>query len=221
MLHANQTPSSNPGVIPVRRDIRALLLDDSSFDRRNIKRLSDKTMLNIEMDEVDSIAAMDTAVSRENYDIILIDYRLPVGDGMKALDRVLQSDLNKDAAKIMITGDGARSTAVQALRGGYHDFLSKDDMDVQVLRDAMVNAMDAARKRQELVLQTNNQREIIREGLVAALKDNEMQGSLEILVMQKLNSLGKYDERIRTFFDTTDIEVLLAGMADEDEFVFH
>jgi len=117
MLSAEENKSSFPGVPPIPHDIRALLLDDSNFDRARIRRLSQKTELSIHLDEVDSIEAMDIAVAKQNYDLILIDYRLPVGDGMEALHHVLSNDGNKDAGKIMITGDGARQTAMQAMRG--------------------------------------------------------------------------------------------------------
>jgi len=129
MLNANHTQTSFPGSMPLPREVRCLLLDDSNFDRARIRRLSKQTNMSIHIDEVDSIAQMDKAVEAENYDLIMIDYRLPVGDGMVALEHVMQSEHNKDAGKIMITGDGARQTAVQAMRAGCHDFLTKEEMD--------------------------------------------------------------------------------------------
>ena len=78
MLHATATPSSFPGVPSAPHEIRALLLDDSNFDRARIRRLSHKTDLCVHMDEVESIAAMDQAVARNNYDIQLVLLYLPV-----------------------------------------------------------------------------------------------------------------------------------------------
>lgn len=221
MLHAASNPSSITSTIPVPREIRALLLDDNNFDRARIKRLSRKTNLSIRMDEVDSIAQLDEAVARENYDLILIDYRLPVGDGMEALDHVLQNDMNKDAGKIMITGDGARRTAIEAMRGGCHDFLTKEEMDVAALRQAMLNALTAASQQQAQVAQAAYQKEIIRQGLVAAMQDSEVQGNVISIVRQQMlhGDMGRAagDRRLLE----SDMDALLAALNDEDEFIFH
>ncbi|MFK7836231.1 MAG: response regulator [Sulfitobacter sp.] len=220
MLHTSANPTSMLTPMPAPRDIRALLLDDSNFDRARIRRLSAKTNLSIQMDEVESIAQMDEALLRENYDLVLIDYRLPVGDGMEALDRVLENDLNKDAGKIMITGDGARQTAVDAMRGGCHDFLSKEEMDVEALRRAMITALTAAQQRQQLLQQTNLQKDIIRQGLVAAMQDSEVQGNVVSIVRQQMhearNQMGLQGTKA-----AADIDALLTTFGEDDDFIFH
>lgn len=221
MLQATPNPTSYPSGMPIPREIRALLLDDNNFDRARIKRLSDKTNLSIQMDEVDSIAQLDEAVATENYDLILIDYRLPVGDGMQALNHVLQNDLNKDAGKIMITGDGARRTAIEAMRGGCHDFLTKEEMDVEALRTAMLNALSAAQHRRHIIAQEAHQKEIIRQGLVAAMQDSEVQGNVISLVRQQLMQGDFARPRGDRRFHEADLEALLAALNDEDEFIFH
>lgn len=221
MLHTDAHPSSCPGTPPLPRDIRVLLLDDSTFDRARIRRLTEKTNLSVQVDEVDSIAAMDAAVARENYDLMLIDYRLPEGDGLMALEHVMRNDLNKDAGKIMITGDNARSTAVQAMRNGYHDFLNKDDMNVDGLRAAMMNALTTARERRHSILQAQRQTEIIRQGMIAALQDSEVQGNVVSLLQQNMAQISGAGDILRSRFDISDMDAFLAGLDEEDEFVFH
>lgn len=221
MLHTSSTSSSMPHPLPAPRDIRALLLDDSSFDRARIRRLSQKTKLSIELDEVDSIEQLDRAVAKADYDLILIDYRLPVGDGMEALDLILRNDLNRDAGKIMITGDGARQTVVQAMRSGCHDFLTKEEMDVEALRGAILNALNAAHARQTSLLHLEEQKEVIRQGLVAAMQDSEVQGNVVSLVQSQLRHLGITPDQARSGMAVEDLEALLADAGDRDRFTFH
>lgn len=221
MLHTSSSTSYNPSLIEVPNAIRALLLDDSNFDRARIRRLSNKTNLSIELDEVASIAELDQVVARENYDLILIDYRLPVGDGLDALNVVLQNDLNRGAGKIMITGDEALETAVKAMRGGCHDFLTKDEMSVDALRTAMLNALQAARRRLEPVTELETQREIIRQGLVDAMQDGEVQGNVLSIVQKHLHAGGERDRQLARMAENADLETLLARFGDEDDFVFH
>lgn len=221
MFHSVPLENTSLVDIPPPTLVKALLLDDSNFDRARIRRMSQKTGLAIELDEVGSIAELEVALKRERYDLIMIDYRLPVGDGMEALDHVLQNPLNRDAGKIMITGDNAQATAVMAMRGGCHDFLTKEDMDAEVLNDAMVNAMTLARHRQELELRANHQREIIKQGLVAALKDGEVQSNVISMVEERIKNLMPDTSRMVNVMDPGDVDALLHSMSEDDEFIFH
>lgn len=219
MLQPSAIESSLLSVPPMPDGIKVLLLDDNNFDRLRIRRMSSKTDLCIQLDEVGSIAQLDDAVAKSPYDLILIDYRLPVGDGLMALDHVAQNALNKGAGKIMITGDGAKDTAVQAMRNGCHDFLSKEDMTADMLRAAMLNALTTARQQQTLIAQARQNQEIIREGLIEALNDPRVHNNMAAVVQKQL---GMADNALdQAMMQAAEIETLLAGFAEEDEFNFH
>lgn len=199
--------------------VRALLLDDSSFDRARIKRLSRRAEMAVELDEVGSIEEMDRAVKNTRYDLIMIDYRLPVGDGLQALEHVLADPRHQDAGKIMITGDSAVDTAVRAMRGGCHDFLPKEGMNAELLSQAMVNALTLARQRQQM--QSDYHREVIRQGLVAALNDGEVQGNVVSLVRQQLDKTRPDRPQFINVMDPGDVDALLSGFDEDDDFIFH
>lgn len=207
-------------VLPPSAPVRALLLDDSSFDRARIRRLSGQSGLDVTLDEVGSIEELDVAVRQESYDLILIDYRLPVGDGMVALEHVLNDPRNSDAGKIMITGNGGISTAVEAMRGGCHDFLTKDEMDSQILSRAMTNALTVARERREIALQIEHQRAVIKDGLVAALSDKAVAASLMSLMRAHLEQITPALPQLAQVMDPADVQMLIQGMDEEDEFIF-
>lgn len=221
MFQTMQTEVAGPIGMPERKPIRALLLDDSNFDRARIRRLSDKTALGIQLDEVGSIEELDSAVRQASYDLIMIDYRLPVGDGMTALSHILENPMNRDAGKIMITGDAAVGTAVQAMRGGCHDFITKETMNADVLRDAMLNAIAAARERLNFQAHTKHQRDIIREGLIEALNDNEVQGNVLSLVKKNIALTSAEHARFIATMNCSGMDALMTGLGDEDEFIFH
>lgn len=207
--------------VPPPTTVRALLLDDSNFDRARIRRLSQRTGLCVELDEVGSIAEMDNAVAHARYDLVMIDYRLPVGDGMQALDHLLQNPRNRDAGKIMITGDNAQDTAVKAMRGGCHDFLTKETIDAEVLTQSMVNAITLARQRQELTAQSMHQRDVIKQGLVAALADSEVQGNVVSIVAKQLRSTMPDRPQMFDVIDPEKMDALLQTLSENDEFIFH
>ena len=214
-------PLENNGMVdpPPANPVRALLLDDSSFDRARIKRLSRKADMLVQLDEVSSIEEMDRAVKESVYDLIMIDYRLPVGDGMEALNHVLLDPRHRDAGKIMITGDNAVDTAVRAMRGGCHDFLPKEGMNAELLSQAMVNALTLARQRHEM--HSDYHREVIRQGLVAAFADDEVQGNVISLVRQQLALTRPDRPQLMNVMHPGDVDALLSGFSEEDEFIFH
>lgn len=219
MLQSSNTTSITPIPLVGAADLQVLLLDDSRFDCQRIRRLAAKADFPVELDDVNSIDAMDRAVQKKAYDLILIDYRLPVGDGMEALDHVLQAPKNRDAAKIMITGNGAMETAVQALRRGCHDFLSKADLDADMLHTAMMNALTLAGQRQEI--QQHVQREALHEGLVSALQDKRVRDNLATLIRQQVGQTGPAAATQIAGLPSYEFDLLIAGLNETDEFIFH
>lgn len=207
----------NEGTFP--NVIKTLLLDDSSFDRARIRRMSGSTNLMVDLTEVSSISQMKEAVALRSFDLILIDYRLPEGDGLDVLSHIHQSELNSDVATIMISGEGDMQTAVAAMRNGCHDYLTKDVMTANQLGFAMVGAMQSAQAGRDMATQTIHQQEIIRQGLTAALMDDGVRGSIVTLFKDQLqSSLGS---NIYTTQDHSTLDALLATLDDDDEFIFN
>ncbi|MGJ8595751.1 response regulator [Sulfitobacter sp.] len=206
------------GVFP--NVIKALLLDDSTFDRARIRRMSQHTSLMVSLTEVSSIAEMKEAVTREVFDLILIDYRLPQGDGLEVLSYIQASTLNSDVATIMITGDGDMETAVTAMRNGCHDFLTKEAMTAEQLRFAMVGAMETAAEQRDLVAQNAHQREVIKQGLTAALLDSGVQETVASLFRKEMREMMIAQGKSFGGHDHSDLEALLATLDDNDEFIF-
>ena len=201
--------------------IKALLLDDSTFDRARIRRMSQKTRLMLDLREVCDIAEMKETVDHEAFDLILIDYRLPQGDGLDVLAHIQQSTLNSGAATIMITGDGDMETAVTAMRNGCHDFLTKDAMTTDQLRFAMVGAMHTAAAQRDRIAQEAHQREVIRHGLTAALMDRDVQGTVVALFKAQFDQAITARGNIYAMQDHSDLDALLASLSDDDEFIFN
>ena len=205
----------NPPVI-----IKALLLDDSTFDRARIRRMSRKTDFVIDLTEACDIAEMKAAIEREAFDLVLIDYRLPEGDGLDVLAYIQNSAHNSDAATIMITGTGDMNTAVTAMRNGCHDFLTKEEVTAAELGRAMVGAMQAARAHRDLLAQSAHQREIIRQGLTDALLNTQVQGTMAALFEVQLRKALSAIPHLSARHEHSDLDVLLATLNDDDEFIF-
>jgi two-component system response regulator HydG len=68
----------------------------------------------------------------ETIDIIVTDLRLPIMDGVEVLKRVKAID--QDVEVIMITGHGTVEIAVEAIKEGAYDFITKPVKKAQLLR---------------------------------------------------------------------------------------
>lgn len=75
------------------------------------------------VDEARSGAEGMTMISASEYDLVLTDVRMPGMDGLSLLSRIQEQ--YPDLSVVIITGHGSMDMAVQALRLGAADFLSK------------------------------------------------------------------------------------------------
>ena len=124
--------------------VKMLVLDDSVFDRRRIRRLSHDTRLGIVLDEVASIEALGPVLDQDKFDVILVDYNLPAGDGVDAVRMIRQHVLNRDCPTIMVTGDDTSEVAVKSLKSGCADYIAKDRLTVETLRNSIVGVIEPA-----------------------------------------------------------------------------
>jgi signal transduction histidine kinase len=75
---------------------------------------------------VETPAALTVALERQNWNLIIADYRLPRFDGLAALAIVKEKGL--DLPFIIVSGYITEETAVAAMKAGAHDFVMKDKL---------------------------------------------------------------------------------------------
>jgi two-component system response regulator PilR (NtrC family) len=114
----------------------ALVVDDEADIRE---------LLSLTLDRmgIDAVAAEDVESARrklgeQKFDLCLTDMRLPDGDGLELVDWMQRNAAGIPVA--VITAHGNVETAVQALKLGAFDFISKP-LDLQNLRNIIENAL--------------------------------------------------------------------------------
>lgn len=113
-----------------------LLIDDEP----DILELLEITLLRmgLAVDSADCVATAKQKLADNQYQLCLTDMRLPDGDGLE-LVKLLQSDY-PETPVAMITAFGSVETAIDALKAGAFDFLSKP-IDLAQLRELVENAL--------------------------------------------------------------------------------
>ena len=116
---------------------KILIVDDESSIRRTLRDI-----LEFEKYEVDEAAdGMECLVKikKSKYDVIIMDIKMPKMDGMEAIERI--QILSPDTPVVMISGHANIDTAVEAVKKGAFDFISKPP-DLNRLLITIRNAMD-------------------------------------------------------------------------------
>jgi DNA-binding NtrC family response regulator len=120
---------------------RTLLVVDDEQDMRQLLKRSLEPDLNC---RVDAVADGETAlkmIKQQSYDLILADIRMPGMSGLELL--VLIKRQLPDQTVVMMTGHGRIDTAVEAMKRGAYDFITKPfDHDTLLVR--LEKAMERA-----------------------------------------------------------------------------
>lgn len=101
----------------------ALLVEDNPDDAELAVRELRRRLSNLDVVVVHSAAECLEQTKARRFDLVILDYRLPDGDGLVLLRR-LQDD-GVEAPIIMVTGFGGEEVAVQALKIGAFDYIVK------------------------------------------------------------------------------------------------
>lgn len=133
-LYSKIVPS---GRYPTGMAKKILLVDDEKSIRKTLREILEFEKYEVQeaADGLDALAQ----VKKTNFDVILLDIKMPKMDGMDTLERL--RILVPDIPVIMISGHGTIETAVEAVREGAYDFISKPP-DLNRLLITIRNAFD-------------------------------------------------------------------------------
>lgn len=122
-----------------------LIVDDEKSIRKTLREILEYEKYKVE--EAENGQEGLAAIRENNYDVVLLDIKMPKMDGMEVLEKALE--IAPDLPIIMISGHGNIDTAVEAVKKGAYDFISKPP-DLNRLLITVRNALDKG----ELVTET-------------------------------------------------------------------
>src|SRR3954464_2892967 len=96
-------------------------------------------------------------VTQAEFDIALIDIKMPGMDGMELQSRLREAD--PDLTVVIMTGYASVDTAVQALKRGAYDYITKP-VDPDELSHLVANALEHKRPRREVARLRENLQEV-------------------------------------------------------------
>jgi two component transcriptional regulator, winged helix family len=73
----------------------------------------------------DYVEALDILVSKKNIDLVLLDWMIPKGDGLKLIKEIKQNSRRKRTPVIMISAKANVDNRIEGLNAGADDYLTK------------------------------------------------------------------------------------------------
>lgn len=118
---------------------KILIIEDEAAIRRVLtKILSEESTTYIVEDAEDGIQGLEK-IKNNDYDLVLCDIKMPKMDGVEVLEAVKK--IKPEIPMVMISGHGDMETAIQTMRLGAFDYISKPP-DLNRLLNTVRNALD-------------------------------------------------------------------------------
>lgn len=126
-----------------------LLVDDDEVDRVAVRRALKTAGFKAEITEAEDAGTAMVALEQRRFDCVLLDYRLPGTSGRELLETIARG-MGEPAPVIVLTGLGDEAVAVDLMKTGAADYMTKDSVTPEKLKNSIKNAvaMDRARRAQ-------------------------------------------------------------------------
>jgi len=120
--------------------MRVLFVEDDQMNRRVVKDML--TIVDADMAEAEDAETGLAMIDANDYDIILMDLRMPGMDGLTAIERIrARSDAKAGLPIIVVTADTAADLREKCKAAGANDFLAKP-VAMNALFDAIGDLVD-------------------------------------------------------------------------------
>ena len=125
---------------------KILVIEDEAAIRRVLVKILSEESDKYQLDEAEDGLVGIEKIRKDDYDLVLCDIKMPKMDGIEVLEAIKK--LKPEIPIVMISGHGDLETAVNTMRLGAFDYISKPP-DLNRLLNTVRNALD----RKELVVE--------------------------------------------------------------------
>ncbi|MEE8278089.1 MAG: sigma-54 dependent transcriptional regulator, partial [Thermoanaerobaculia bacterium] len=123
-----------------------LVVDDETGSRESMAIALEKAGLEVQTFD-EARKALEFLEQRDGARLVICDLKMPGTDGLQFLSEVRRREL--DLAVILVTGYGSIESAVEAMRVGADDYLTKP-IDLYELRKRVMNLLEKQQLREEV-----------------------------------------------------------------------
>jgi len=163
---------------------RILIIEDEAAIRRVLTKILSEENEAYQVEEAEDGSIGYEKIAQNDYDLVLCDIKMPKMDGVELLQAVKK--IKPEIPIVMISGHGDMETAIQTMRLGAFDYISKPP-DLNRLLNTVRNALD----KKQLVVENKILKKIVN-------KNYEMIGESEAINHIKLlvDKVAKTEARV-------------------------
>jgi signal transduction histidine kinase len=161
--------------------LSVLVVDDDEVDRMAVRRALNRADMEISFTEVENFTAAIAILDTRSFDCVLLDYGLPDCTGQALVQAIRQ--ISSKYPFIVLTGQGDERVAVELMKAGAVDYITKSRISTETLSRALRSAVRTHRAEKQAFL-ANQQLQASHELLVQqnqALQDHRQQIQLQNL----------------------------------------
>jgi DNA-binding NtrC family response regulator len=125
---------------------KILIIEDEAAIRRVLTKILSEESDTYQVEEAEDGLSGVEKIKNEDYDLVLCDIKMPKMDGVEVLEAIKK--IKPEIPMVMISGHGDLETAVNTMRLGAFDYISKPP-DLNRLLNTVRNALD----RKQLVVE--------------------------------------------------------------------
>ncbi len=125
---------------------KILIIEDEASIRRVLIKILSEENENYQVEEAEDGNQGYEKIKNNDYDLVLCDIKMPIMDGEELLEAVKK--IKPEIPMVMISGHGDMETAINTMRLGAFDYISKPP-DLNRLLNTVRNALD----RKQLVVE--------------------------------------------------------------------
>ncbi|MET1254195.1 EAL domain-containing protein [Aliikangiella maris] len=130
--------------------MNVLVVDDDKLDRMQIKRTLSSSNLEVNITEALTVDEGLAAYSEGNFDVVLLDYRMPQRDGIEMIVEIRNEPKESSTAIVMMSSSEDEELAINCIKAGAQDFLIKSEITESRLRRAIQHATTRFELEQQL-----------------------------------------------------------------------
>ncbi len=130
--------------------VKILVVDDDEVDRMLVKRSLITAGVKTQWLEATNCAEAIAIVQQQTFDCIFLDYLLPDGDGLGLVQQIRALEISTPL--VVLTGQGDERIAVEVMKAGAADYISKARLSPESLYQTLRQAIRLYRAEQAALL---------------------------------------------------------------------
>jgi len=174
----------------MKKKLKVIIVDDSSTDIEiTMESLKSAEGFDMEMDTAGSGMEGLEKIDKNRFDLIILDYRMPGMSGLDFMNKLGERKI--DIPVIMSTGESDTRIAVEVMKTGAYDYVSKDEIfkgGISLVLKRTLERYEEKKERQRLEIETKKYAEKLEKANDQLKKLDQMKDSFVSMVSHELRT---------------------------------